>query len=94
MVNYLDLSNEFVVLVVLCVREFIDFDFVLLNLFHYLVKKQSNQNEMNNTGKVSIQAVQKKFSVPQATDTKYFLEQIKWILYHLSKMNRATAKSN
>lgn len=35
-VGYLDLSNEFVVLVVLCVGEFVDFDFVLLNLLHYL----------------------------------------------------------
>ena len=38
-VHYLDLSDEFVVLVILCVRELINFYFVLLYLFHYLTKK-------------------------------------------------------
>lgn len=47
MVSYLDLSDEFVVLVVLRVREFIDFYFVFLYLFHYLMKEESNENEGN-----------------------------------------------
>lgn len=46
-INYLDFSNEFVVLFILCVWEFIDFYFVLLYLFHYLTKKESNQDERN-----------------------------------------------
>lgn len=41
-VRYLDLSDELVVLVVLRVWEFINFDFVLLYLFHYLRKRQSD----------------------------------------------------
>lgn len=46
-INYLDFSNEFVVLFILRVWEFIDFYFVLLYLFHYLTKKESNQDERN-----------------------------------------------
>lgn len=44
-INYLDFSNEFVVLFILCVWEFIDFYFVLLYFFHYLSKKESNHND-------------------------------------------------
>lgn len=47
MVHYLDLSDELVVLVVLCVWEFINFYFMLLYLFHYLMKGESNQNKGN-----------------------------------------------
>lgn len=44
-VHYLDLSDEFVVLVVLRVWELINFYFVLLNLFHYLTRGESNQSK-------------------------------------------------
>lgn len=45
--NYLDFSNEFVVLFILCVWEFIDLYFMLLYLFHYLTNKERNQDERN-----------------------------------------------
>lgn len=44
LVRYLDLADELVVLVVLCVWEFVDLYLVLLYLFHYLTKGEDIQN--------------------------------------------------
>lgn len=46
-VSYLDLSDEFVVLIIFRVWEFIDFYFVLLYLFHDLMKGENNHNKGN-----------------------------------------------